>query len=439
MVNLLLDQKQVEQVLSHIDEKELIELGCQLVGIPSPTGYERKVGEFVADWFEGLGLKTIRQHIGAERMNVIGIIKGTGGGVSLSYNGHMDVPYSASEDDLLYMSREVYERPAHKLNAFVKDGYIYGCGIGNMKANLAATMIAMKAIKRSGIPLKGDLLATIVCGEIGRTPVGRFQGLEYEGGGFGARYAVTHGAHSDYSICVDNSGLKLTWVQPGIVYLRVMVYGMAGGAWATGAAAGKHTSQNAIIKMQPAIDAIDTWAQTYPDRYTYKCEGGIVRPTASITSIEGGTPYKASMRPGVCTITMIVMISPGTQPLTVVREIQDAVNALKVDAEVEMHQAHLGYEAKGVDGLVEVTRKTFERLFKTTVEICDSPYCSVWTDTNTYNQNGIPCIKLGLGLSADERLKVGIDAYDCHPIATMVKGAHLYATLPLEICNRATL
>ena len=149
MVNLLLDQKQVEQVLSYVNEKELVELGCQLVAIPSPTGYERKVGEFVADWFEGLGLKTIRQHIGAERMNVIGIIKGTGGGVSLSYNGHMDVPYSAGEDDLLYMSREVYDRPAHKLNAFVKDGYIYGCGIGNMKANLAATMIAMKAIKQS--------------------------------------------------------------------------------------------------------------------------------------------------------------------------------------------------------------------------------------------------------------------------------------------------
>lgn len=433
------DHKHIEQVLSRINEQELIDLGCQLVSIPSPTGYERKVGEFVANWFDGIGVKTIRQHIGAERMNVIGIIKGAGGGVSLSYNGHMDVPYSASEDDLLYMSKEVFDRPAHKLQAYVKDGYIYGCGIGNMKANLAATMIAMKAIKQSGIALKGDLLATAVCGEIGRSAVGRFQGLEYEGAGFGARFAVTHGAHTDYSICVDNSGLKMTWVQPGIMYLRVTVYGMAGGAWATGSSAGKHTSQNAIIKMQPAIDAIEKWAQTYPDRYIYKCEGGTVRPTASITSIEAGTPFKASMRPGVCTLTMIAMISPGTQPLTVLREIQEAVNAAQVDAEVEMHQAHLGYEAKGVEGLVGVTRETFERLFKTKLEMCDSPYCSVWTDTNTFNQNGIPCIKLGLGLSAEERLKVGNDAYDCHSIASMLKGAQLYAALPLAICNRAKL
>lgn len=433
------DQKDIAQVLSHVDEKELVELGCQLVAISSPTGYERNVGEFVADWFENAGLKTVRQRIGGERMNVLGILKGTGGGVSLSYNGHMDVPYSAGEDDLLYMSKEVFDRPAHKLKAYVQDGYVYGCGIGNMKANLAATMVAMRAIKLSGIRLKGDLMAVAVCGEIGRSAVGRFQGLEYEGAGFGARFAVTHGAHSDYSICVDNSGLKMTWVQPGIMYLRVIVYGMAGGAWATGSSAGKHTSQNAIIKMQPAIDAIEEWARTYPDRYIYKCEGGTVRPTSSITSIEAGTPFKASMRPGVCTITMIAMISPGTQPLTVLREIQEAVNATNVNAEVELHQAHLGYEAKGAEGLVAATRETFERLFKTKLEMCDSPYCSVWTDTNTFNQNGIPCIKLGLGLSAEERLKVGNDAYDCHPIASMVKGAQLYAALPLSICNRAKL
>jgi acetylornithine deacetylase len=434
-----LDDTAVQSILRRINEQELVDLGCKLVSIASPTGYERNVGEFVAQWFENAGIATERQCIGAERMNVIATIKGSGGGVSLSYNGHMDVPYSSAQDDLLYMSKETFDRPAHRLNAFVKDGYIYGCGIGNMKASLAATMTAMKALKESGASLKGDMKAIIVCGEIGRTPVGRFQGLEYEGGGFGARYAVTHGAHSDYSICVDNSGLKLTWVQPGIVYLRVTVQGLAGGAWATGGAAGKHTSQNAIIKMQPAIDAIERWAKEYPDRYTYKCDGGVVRPTASITSIEGGTPFKASMRPGVCTLTMIVMIAPGTKPLAVVREIEKAVRAENIDAEVSLHQAHLGYEAQGVSGLVDVARNTFEGLFKSKLEMCDSPYCSVWTDTNTFNQNGIPCIKLGLGLSAEERLKVGNDAYDCHPIASMVKGAQLFAVLPLEICNREKL
>ncbi len=433
----MVDQAAVDSVLRHITEKEIVDLACDLVNIPSPTGYERRVAEFVAGWLERNGLRVIRQEIGAERMNVVGVVKGAGRGVSLQFNGHMDVPYSGAEDDLLYMSREQFERPAHRPSAFVRDGRIYGLGVGNMKAGLAAMLIAVKAVRASGIPLSGDLFASAVCGEIGRSPVGRYQGLEYEGAGFGTRYLVGHGIHTDYAVCVDNSGLKLTWVQPGVVYLLVTVQGLPGGAWATGSAANKAASQNAVIKAQPVIDAIEAWTADYGRRAVYECPGGTVRPTASITSIEAGTPYKASMRPGICNITMIVMIPPHVKPLAVQREVEAAVRATGVEAEVSMHQAQLGFEAKGVEGLVGVISDSYERLFHSKLEIADTPYCSVWTDTNVYNQNGIPCVKIGLGLSAAERLAVGNDAYDQHPIETMVRGARLFALVALEVCSRA--
>lgn len=434
-----LSEAEIGAVLARISEQEVVQVATDLVNIPSPTGSERRVAEYVCDFYERHGIRAIRQEIGEERMNAVGIIPGTGGGVSLSFNGHMDVPYSGSEEDLLYMSRELYTRPAHKADAFVKDGYLCGLGIGNMKASLAALLVALKAITSSGVKLRGDVISAAVCGEIGRTAVGRYQGLRYEGAGFGARYLVTHGIHSDYAICVDNSGLKLTWVQPGIMYMHVTVYGMPGGAWATGSAANRATSQNAVIKMQPVIDAIERWAADYHKNSTYSCAGGTVKPTASITSIEGGTPYKASMRPGVCTVNLIAMIAPGTKPLAVLRELERYIAQSGVDAEVEMHQAHLGYEAQGVEGLVSVARDSYRHVLGRELEICDSPYCSVWTDTNTYNQNGIPCIKLGLGLSAEDRLKVGNDAYDMHPIAAMVSGSKLYARLALDICNRDSL
>lgn len=434
-----LSESDKNAVLARISEEEVVQVAIDLVNIPSPTGSERRVAEYVCDFYERNGIRAIRQEIGEERMNAVGIVKGTGGGVSLSFNGHMDVPYSGSEDDLLYMSKELFDRPAHKANAFVKDGYVCGLGVGNMKASLAALLVALKALKSSGVAIKGDIISAAVCGEIGRTAVGRYQGLKYEGAGFGARYLVTHGIHSDYAICVDNSGLKLTWVQPGIMYMHVTVYGNPGGAWATGAANNRAASQNAVLKMQPVIDAIDRWATDYNKKSTYECPGGTVKPTASITSIEAGTPYKASMRPGVCTVNMIAMIAPGTKPLAVLRDLERYVDESGVEAEVEMHQAHLGFEAQGVDGLVAAARGSYKKVFGKEVEICDPPYCSVWTDTNTYNQNGIPCIKLGLGLSAEDRLKVGNDAYDMHPIAEMVNGSKLYARLALDICNRSTL
>jgi acetylornithine deacetylase/succinyl-diaminopimelate desuccinylase-like protein len=214
---------------------------------------------------------------------------------------------------------------------------------------------------------------------------------------------------------------------------------MPGGAWATGSATNRAASQNAVIKMQPVIDAVERWAADYHRKSTYTCAGGTVKPTASITSVEAGTPYKASMRPGVCTLNMIAMIAPGTRPLAVLRDLKSYIDESGVDAEVTMHQAHLGYEAQGVDGLVEAARGAYRSVLGRELEICDPPYCSVWTDTNTYNQNGIPCIKLGLGLSAEDRLKVGNDAYDMHPIAAMVAGSRLYARLALDICNRDTL
>lgn len=372
-------------------------------------------------------------------MNVVGIIKGTGKGLSLSLNGHMDVPYSGSEDDLLYMRPELYHRPAHRLDAQVKDGYLIGVGIGNMKASLAALMVAMKAVKKSGVELQGDLIAACGCGEVGRSPIGRFQGIEYEGAGFGGRYLVTHGIHSDYAICVDNSGLKLAWVQPGIVYLNITVYGLPGGAWATGASKTRAESQNAITKMQPVIDAIQEWADAYPDRATFRSKGGTCRPTAAITSIEAGTPFKSSMRPGSCTITMIVMIPPDIKPIHILKQLREVVGRVTPDSEVDMHQCHLGYEAQGIDGLVDAMQTMHKRLYDEAIDICDVPYCSVYTDTSAYNQNGIPCVKFGLGLSAAERLKVGIDAYDMHPIADMVKGSRLYASFGVDICNRQKL
>ena len=47
----------MDQVLRHIDEKEIIELACNLVNLPSRTGNERPVGEFVRDWLQRLGIK----------------------------------------------------------------------------------------------------------------------------------------------------------------------------------------------------------------------------------------------------------------------------------------------------------------------------------------------------------------------------------------------
>jgi len=87
-----------------------------------------------------------------------------------------------------------------------------------------------------------------------------------EGAGFGTEYLLSHGVQTDYAICADNSNFKMTWVSPGQVLLRITVYGLPGGAWATAHAKGRSTSQNAIVKMLPVIEALENWSAAYSER-----------------------------------------------------------------------------------------------------------------------------------------------------------------------------
>jgi hypothetical protein len=52
-----IDGLAAKEVLAHIDRDELAQLGCDLTSIPSPTGHEKAIAEFILAWFEANGLK----------------------------------------------------------------------------------------------------------------------------------------------------------------------------------------------------------------------------------------------------------------------------------------------------------------------------------------------------------------------------------------------
>ena len=51
-----LDNPTAQKVLAQIDRDELAQLGADLTSIPSPTGQEKAIGEFILTWFEANGL-----------------------------------------------------------------------------------------------------------------------------------------------------------------------------------------------------------------------------------------------------------------------------------------------------------------------------------------------------------------------------------------------
>jgi acetylornithine deacetylase len=110
----------------------------QLIDIPSLTGDESAVGEFLGAYLTSLGYHVERQLVATERFNVIAT---TGESPQLVFSTHMDTvpPFIESRDD---------------------GEYIYGRGSCDAKGIIAAQIFAAEKLRQSGVNNLG-LLFTV--------------------------------------------------------------------------------------------------------------------------------------------------------------------------------------------------------------------------------------------------------------------------------------
>jgi acetylornithine deacetylase/succinyl-diaminopimelate desuccinylase-like protein len=422
-----LDNDIAKRVLAQIDRTELAQLGCDLTSIPSPTGQERAIAEFILGWFEKNGIKPVRQDVEPDRPNAVGVVKGDGTGLSLGFNGHMDTSFTGTSAD----SRMVTGlEPESELKGRIVGDKVQGLGISNMKAGLASFMIAGKALKTSGVKLKGDVVLAAVVGEISRTPIGPWQSRDYRGEGVGTRHLLTHGMHTDYAVCADGSDLNIVWTQTGVVQARITTLGKAEAAWGTKRSAYPMERVNAIVKMTKIIGAIERWGAEFEERHIYASPTGPLFPKVNIGAIEGGAPYRPNYFPGVCSIYVDIRMPPQVRPVAIKHEMEQALNALGVDYELELYKSLLGYEGKNVEPLVKSAEEIYQHLFGEKIKAESPERASIWTDTNIYNELGIPAIKIG---PRGRRISARNEEID---IEVMVKAAQLYALMALDICSR---
>jgi len=422
-----LDQAAAKRVLAHIDRNELAQLGCDLTSIPSPTGQEKAIGEFILNWFERNGLKAVRQDVELERPNAIGILKGDGTGLSLSFNGHTDTSFTGTSEDLRMVTNI---EPEAELKGRIVGDRVQGLGISKMKGGVAAFMIAGKALQKSGVRLKGDVIFAAVVGEISRTPVGPWQSKEYRGEGAGTRHLLAHGMHSDYAVVADGSDLNIVWTQTGVVQVKITTFGKAEAAWGTKRSAYPMEKVNAIVKMTKIIGALEEWAAEFEERYIYASPTGPLLPKVNIGGIEGGAPYRPNYFPGVCSIYVDVRMPPQVRPVAVKSELEQMLNKLGIDYELDVYRSLLGHEGKNVEPLVQCAEQIFLHLFNERIKPEPADRASIWTDTNIYNELGIPAIKIG---PRGRRISARNEEIE---IDVMVKAAQIYALMALDICSR---
>lgn len=74
-----------------VDDREVLDLVAALARIPSFTTEERQVAEFLHALFVREGLQAEFMEVDPGRVQVVGRLKGRGGGRTLMLNGHMDI------------------------------------------------------------------------------------------------------------------------------------------------------------------------------------------------------------------------------------------------------------------------------------------------------------------------------------------------------------
>jgi acetylornithine deacetylase len=118
------------------------------------TPGERALAERMVAIMREIGLEAWLQPVEGARVNAIGIWRGTGGGPSLMFNGHLDTN-PATEGWTV-----------DPWGGVVDDAFVYGIGVSNMKAGDAAAFCAVRALAASGMRLRGDVILTFVVGEL---------------------------------------------------------------------------------------------------------------------------------------------------------------------------------------------------------------------------------------------------------------------------------
>lgn len=273
-----------------LETREEVRLTRQMVQIESgnPGAWEGAMAEFVYDWLRrNTSAEVVREPVLPGRDNIAAILRGASRAHDLTYICHMDTMPAG----------EGWDHPPFE--GEIEDGKLYGRGSCDMKAGLAAAMIAFRNLSRLGRPLKYDfqLIATV----------------DEENAMTGAEQAVRDGyVNTDsYVLDAEPTDSRIRVAHKGKTWFELTTHGKT-----------CHASM-----PQQGCDAIAAMAEIIT-RVNRKLAELPVHPelgpcTATFGTIQGGwNPY---IVPDVCRTTLDLRLTPPTTNARSVAMVREAV------------------------------------------------------------------------------------------------------------------
>lgn len=433
-------QEPIDAVLAEIDamEGEILDALSELVRIPSITpkypgldydehvGGESRCNQALSATFAAAGCEIDLWAEEPGRDNLVGVLRGAGGGRSLIMNGHVDTVPPGDPDTW---------RWGDPWSGRIEGGKLYGLGAVDMKAGLVAMGKAAEALKRAGVTLRGDLILESVVGE---------ETMDHEAG---VSATVKRGYRADAAIVTEPSGFSsapvLAPCSPGTFWVRITVPGKATHVLVRGnliwpGGAGEKYGVNAIDKGYLIYEALrrleGEWGMTKvhplfpPGHFTIGMNLLSGRPPG---------PPVPFIVPHECVMDYIVVYRPEDDPEEVKAEITAYLNkTFDQDSWLSKHRPTLewihqwpAYSTPFDHPIVSTLSEAHARTLGVHPKIQGFPA----VDDATYlERGGIPSISYGPG---DVMMAHAVDEYvTCQEVIDACK---VLATTAMQWCGVA--
>jgi succinyl-diaminopimelate desuccinylase len=331
----------------------------------NPPGDEEPVARLVESKLHEYGIEAEVKSLGSNRANLVARIPGTGEKKSLVYSGHMDtVPTGEVPWEF------------DPFGATEHDGRIYGRGASDMKSGLAAMVVAMTEVARSGAQLQGDLILAATAGE--------------EVDCRGALAMVEEGLLKDVGTMAisEPSNGKIFVAHKGALWVEITCYGKT--------AHGSMPEQgvNAIEHTNTLINAL-----RHDFEFRYEEHDLLGEPTMNLGAISGGT--QPNVVPDICRLQIDIRTVPGQVHSEILNDIQSLLKDIEAKTQAE-------FELRTLNDKPSVYTPGDEEIVRTAVTVADELFqerlqpsgVRYFTDASVFvpgAENSLPVIIYGPG------------------------------------------
>jgi succinyl-diaminopimelate desuccinylase len=368
----------LEAVWRLIDREELARLVQELVRIPSvyrpeeADGNEERVARFIADYLEREGFKVRAEEVTPGRPNVWALWEGGRPGKTLLFESHTDVVTEGRAED--------WNHPP--FGAERVGDLIYGRGACDTKGNLAAAVVAVRAIKDSGVSFPGKL---ILCHPVDEE--GMMAGIK-------AFIERRHAEGVDAAVICEPEENQLCVKQKGALRVEVTVRGkMAHGAM-------PGSGVNPVTRAARFVVAIEELEKEEMERHGEDPFLGY--PSLTPTILMGpdcGEP-QVNVIPASAYVALDIRTIPGQSHEELVRRFEECLSRLEsedpdFDANLEVIEERPPTETPMEDPLVRAMAAAYRDLTGEKPRYNGVPGATDGTFLNTWA--GIPIVTTGAG------------------------------------------